>query len=104
MTPSLEGIRITIDAQGREISNMKWRVVCVGMFALAGCQAPTEPSKAGRFQVVQSTEYGLMRVDTETGETQLMVTTDRVPATPYFYATSDGKRLVWADIRHGNGF
>jgi hypothetical protein len=80
---------------------MKRLALCGGLFALAACQAPVEPAKAGRFQVVNTNE-GVIRVDTQTGETQLMVEVADGPRKG-FYATVDGRQLVWADVVHGNG-
>jgi hypothetical protein len=68
---------------------------------LASC-APVEPAKSGRFQVVDTKE-GIMRIDTQTGEAQLMVAVAGGPRKGFHATTMDGMQWVWADVVHGNG-
>ena len=98
---------------------MNWRAICVVLFGLAGCSAPVETevvpasvdsptssprwprlsaNRVGRFQVIDTAEFGPIRLDTQTGQAQVIVAIDKGPGGANTAYSGDGKQLVWLDV------
>lgn len=80
---------------------MKRFALLTGLVMVAGCQEPPKPAEIGKYEVVMIPE-GTMRINTVTGKTELMVSSNTIPAGSY--AERNGKPLVWAEVKDASPY